>query len=60
MIERIRRMLRMLRRLAGMPDYEGYVQHLRTCHPERPLPSEREYYDRFVEAKYGSGATRCC
>ena len=49
-----------LRRIAGMPDYQAYVGHLRRCHPERPLPSERQFYDEFVRFKYGDGPTRCC
>jgi uncharacterized short protein YbdD (DUF466 family) len=49
-----------LRRIVGMPDYEAYVAHLRRCHPDRPLPSEREFYEEFVRNRYGEGATRCC
>lgn len=50
----------LLRRIAGMPDYEAYVRHLRVAHPGRPVPSEREYFDRYIEARYGDGPTRCC
>ena len=49
-----------LRRIAGMPDYEAYVRHLRSCHPERAVPSEREYFEQYVAARYGDGPTRCC
>ena len=49
-----------VRAVAGMPDYEAYVAHLRRCHPERPVPSERVFYDEFVERRYGDGPTRCC
>ena len=49
-----------LRRIVGMPDYERHIEHLRHCHPERPLPSEREYYENFVRARYEDGPTRCC
>jgi uncharacterized short protein YbdD (DUF466 family) len=49
-----------LRRLAGMPDYSAHVEHLQRCHPEAPIPSEREFYDDFVRARYGDGPTRCC
>jgi uncharacterized short protein YbdD (DUF466 family) len=52
--------LSVLRRIAGMPDYEAYVAHVRRCHPERPLPSEREFYEEFVRNRYSEGATRCC
>jgi uncharacterized short protein YbdD (DUF466 family) len=49
-----------LRKIAGMPDYAAHVEHLRHCHPETPIPSEREFYDDFVRARYGDGPTRCC
>jgi uncharacterized short protein YbdD (DUF466 family) len=43
-----------------MPDYAAYCSHLRAHHPDRPLPSEREFFDQFVRARYGDGPTRCC
>lgn len=49
-----------LKRVCGMPDYERYLQHLRTCHPDHPLPTEREYFDLYVKSRYGDGPTRCC
>ena len=49
-----------VRRVAGMPDYEAYVAHLRRCHPGRAVPSEREYYEEYVANRYGDGPTRCC
>ena len=50
----------LLRGIAGMPDYRTYVEHLRRCHPERPVPTEREYFEQYVAARYGDGPTRCC
>ena len=49
-----------VRRIAGMPDYASHVDHLRRCHPERPLPSEREFFEEYVRARYADGPTRCC
>ena len=49
-----------LRQLAGMPDYAAHLEHLRARHPERPAPSEREFYEEFVRARYADGPTRCC
>lgn len=49
-----------VRRIAGMPDYAAYVEHLRACHPDRPVPSEREYFAEYTETRYGAGASRCC
>ena len=49
-----------LRKLAGMPDYERHIEHLRRCHPDQPIPSERQYFEEFLESRYHDGPTRCC
>jgi len=49
-----------LRRIAGMPDYRAHVEHLRRCHPESPIPSEREFFEDYLQRRYQNGATRCC
>jgi uncharacterized short protein YbdD (DUF466 family) len=56
----LERVLRVVRRVSGMPDYAAYVEHARRCHPKQPLPSEREYYEEYVRARYEGGPTRCC
>ncbi len=56
----LRRALSAVRRIAGMPDYVAYVEHLRRHHPDRPVPTEREFYDEFTRVRYGDGPTRCC
>lgn len=55
-----RHMLSVIRRIAGMPDYAAHLDHLRRCHPERPIPSERQFYNDFIRTRYGDGPTRCC
>jgi len=57
---RLERVLRMVRRIAGMPDYAAHVAHLCQCHPERPVPSPREFFDEYLRARYAGGPTRCC
>ena len=52
--------LGVLRRICGMPDYQAYLAHLHAAHPGCPVPTEREYFDEFVRAKYAGGPTRCC
>lgn len=56
----LRRILAALKAIAGMPDYRRYVEHLKACHPDRPVPDEQEYFEQFLNAKYGGGASRCC
>lgn len=55
-----RRLASAIRQVAGMPDYAAYVEHLRRCHPERPVLTERRFYEEYVRARYGDGPTRCC
>ena len=55
-----RGLLSAVKRLLGMPDYQRFVEHVRQCHPERPVPSEREFFEQYVKDRYGTGATRCC
>jgi uncharacterized short protein YbdD (DUF466 family) len=50
----------LLRRVAGMPDYQRHLEHLRRYHPGRSLPTEKEYYEEFLAARYQDGPTRCC
>ena len=56
----LRRALSAVRRIAGMPDYRAHVEHLRRHHPDRPVPTERQFYDEFTRSRYGDGPTRCC
>ena len=54
------RVLSGIRRMAGMPDYAAHLEHLRRTHPEKSIPSEREFYEEFVRNRYQDGPTRCC
>jgi uncharacterized short protein YbdD (DUF466 family) len=49
-----------VRQVLGMPDYQAYLRHLRQAHPTCQVPSPREFFDRYLEHRYGSGPTRCC
>jgi len=49
-----------IRKVAGMPDYNGHIEHLRRCHPEQPIPSQRQFYEEFLRNRYGDQPTRCC
>lgn len=51
---------RTLRAVAGMPDYPAYCAHLRAAHPDRPIPTERAYFDDYLRHRYEGGPTRCC
>jgi uncharacterized short protein YbdD (DUF466 family) len=57
---RLERAVRVIRKIAGMPDYAAYVEHLRCAHPDRAVPTERQYYVVYLRARYGAPPTRCC
>jgi len=48
------------KQVVGMPDYACYLEHAREQHPDRPLLSEREFYDQYLAARYAGGGSRCC
>lgn len=55
-----RRFTSTLRRIVGMPDYSAYVDHMRRRHPGCAVPTEREFFEQYVTARYSGGPTRCC
>lgn len=57
---RLRGWLDLVRQIAGMPDYERYAEHLRRCHPDRPVPDRRTFFEEYLRTRYGAGSTRCC
>jgi uncharacterized short protein YbdD (DUF466 family) len=58
--ERLRDCLSDFRRIVGMPDYQEYLRHLRLVHPGWPIPSEREFFQLYLQTRYGNGLSRCC
>jgi uncharacterized short protein YbdD (DUF466 family) len=60
MRDRLGALLRVIRRVAGMPDYTAYIEHLRQCHPDQTIPTEREFYESYLQSRYGDAPTRCC
>jgi uncharacterized short protein YbdD (DUF466 family) len=48
------------RRIFGIPDYDAYVAHLKTRHPERAIPTAEAFFADRQEARYRAGAGRCC
>jgi len=54
------RAVRTARLMIGVPDYDTYVAHLRSHHPERPVMSYEEFFDERMAARYRGGGGRCC
>ena len=44
----------------GIPDYDVYVKHLREHHPDRPVPSYKEFFRERHVARYKGTGGRCC
>lgn len=55
-----RAVLRAARLAVGVPDYEAYVRHVRTVHPEATPMSEAEFVRERLDARYARGRSRCC
>lgn len=49
--------------LVGMPDYDNYVAHMQSKHPEQPVMTYEAFFRERQEARYGGGKgrpVRCC
>nr|WP_225876256.1 YbdD/YjiX family protein [Lysobacter terrestris] len=44
----------------GIPDYEGYVAHMRERHPQREPMDRDTFFRERMAARYGKGRSRCC
>ncbi|GAA1850260.1 YbdD/YjiX family protein [Myceligenerans crystallogenes] len=62
--ERVRRAWRALvwyvQGVTGEGDYERYVAHLRRVHPDRPVPSAREFWRHRYAEQGARPNARCC
>jgi uncharacterized short protein YbdD (DUF466 family) len=56
----LRTVARVIRTIAGMPDYRAYVEHHHRCHPGHPPLGEREFFADYLRARYADGPNRCC
>jgi uncharacterized short protein YbdD (DUF466 family) len=54
------RVARLLHAIAGAPDYERYLAHVRTHHPERTPMSPSEFARDRLAARYDRPGARCC
>ncbi len=59
---RVARWREALDRLLGLPNYERYLEHMRSTHPDQPVLSRRAFYDQAQTSRYESGSDRprCC
>jgi uncharacterized short protein YbdD (DUF466 family) len=51
------------RLMVGVPDYQTYVDHTRTTHPDKAVMSYEEFFRERQSARYAIGKGRfrgCC
>ncbi len=44
--------------LIGIPDYDNYVEHMKTNRPDKPYMTYTEFFRRQQEARYGGSGRR--
>jgi uncharacterized short protein YbdD (DUF466 family) len=49
-----------LRRIVGAPDYERYLAHHRSHHPECAPMSRERFIDSRLADRYNRPGSRCC
>ena len=58
--QRLAEIARVVRTILGVPDYDRYVEHMRSHHPaEQPL-SRDEFLRQRQEDRYSRPGSRCC
>jgi uncharacterized short protein YbdD (DUF466 family) len=55
-----KRVVQTARLCCGVPDYDVYVKHLREHHPEREVPTYKQFFRERQEARYRGTGGRCC
>ena len=58
--ERLTLLTAVLRRVAGVPDYDRYVAHVRACHPGTEPLGWADFYAARLEERYNKPGARCC
>ncbi|MCU0951560.1 MAG: YbdD/YjiX family protein [Burkholderiaceae bacterium] len=48
------------RLMIGVPDYDGYVEHMRRTHPEQVPMSYEAFFRERQAARYAGGGRGCC
>jgi uncharacterized short protein YbdD (DUF466 family) len=59
-MQRLHRVLAIVRTIIGVPDYEYYLRHMRARHPECAVLTQGEFARQRLEARYSRPGSRCC
>lgn len=57
-----RRFAQAARLMIGVPDYDNYLAHMKSQHPDQPVMSREEFFRNRLNARYGGKGQvgRCC
>lgn len=55
-----RKLAQTARLACGVPDYDAYVQHMRSHHPQDSVLSYEQFFADRLRARYRRGQSRCC
>ncbi len=58
--DRVERAANVVRRIIGVPDYDRYVAHVRTHHPDVTPMCQNDFEKQRVVDKYSRPGGRCC
>lgn len=56
----VARVLAVIRRIVGVPDYDAYVRHVRAHHPDATPLDANAFLKKCWEDKYTKPGNRCC
>jgi uncharacterized short protein YbdD (DUF466 family) len=51
---------RTLRAILGVPDYDRYIEHCRSRHPDAQPMTRDQFAKDLLERKYSRPGSRCC
>jgi uncharacterized short protein YbdD (DUF466 family) len=57
---RIDKVMRVVKTIIGVPDYERYLKHQCERYPDVPPLSKDEFFVERLKAKYSRPGQRCC
>jgi len=60
LLELHRRMANALRAIIGVPDYERYLAHMHSAHPDSVPLAREDFWRRCQEDRYSRPGNRCC
>lgn len=57
----LQRLAQGARLMVGLPDYQRYVEHMQSRHPDAPRLSHAEFMHEMQQRRYaGKSSSRCC